>query len=179
MEEIWKDIEGYEGLYQISNKGRVKSLGNDRKRKDKILKPGKTRKGYLRVMLSKKGKIKGWLVHRLVAKAFLDNQDNFPDVNHRNEDKQDNRLENLEFCTHIYNCNFGTRNERSAKSNSEVKKGVYNTKKSKPVKCFETDLIYKSSMDVQRKLGFDNSSITKCCKGKLKTVGGLHWKYVD
>ena len=179
MEEIWKDIKDYEGIYQVSNKGRVKSLGNDRKRKEKILKPVKNGKGYLRVMLSKKGKIKGWLVHRLVGDAFITNPFNLPQINHINEIKEDNRVENLEYCDARYNTNFGTAIERRAKTLSKTLTGVYNTKKSKPVKCLETDLIYKSSMDVQRKLGFDNSSITKCCKGKLKTVGKLHWKYVN
>lgn len=177
MEEIWKDIEGYYGLYQISNKGRVKSFGNDRKRKDKILKPNKNGFGYLKVCLYKKGKRKDMLVHRLVCEAFLDNPNNLPEVNHRNEIKTDNRLENLEYCDRMYNCNFGTRNERISKAFS--KENINNPKKSKDVLCIETGIVYKSAKEVQRKLGFAQSNICNCCNGKLKEAYKLHWKYVD
>ena len=115
MNEEWRDIKDYKNLYQVSSLGRVKSLGNDKKRKEKILKPFKNNKGYLQIFLCKENKRKGMLVHRLVCEAFLKNPYNLPDVNHRNEDKQDNRLENLEYCDKRYNNNYGTRNERVAK----------------------------------------------------------------
>ncbi len=123
MEEIWRDIAGYEGLYQVSNLGRVKSLERTTKRfngfkvceyKDgnKILKQSKNYKGYLFVGLCKNGKEKKYKVHRLVAEAFIDNPNNLPQVNHKNENKECNISNNLEWCTNKYNCNYGTRNER-------------------------------------------------------------------
>lgn len=171
MEEKWKTIEGYEGLYEISSFGRVKSLkfGNER-----ILKPCKNR-DYLKVCLWKKGKKESKLIHRLVSDAFIQNPYNLPEVNHIDENKTNNNVNNLEWSDRCHNCNFGTRNKRISK----VLKGCYNTKISKPVKCLETGLIFPSTMEVQRQLGFDNGKISKCCNGKLKSAYKLHWKYVD
>lgn len=175
MEEIFKDIYGYEGLYQISNLGRVKSLNYNKTRKEKILKYRKHRYGYLMVVLFKDGKRKEILVHRLVAQSFLPNPDNLPQVNHKDENKTNNCVENLEFCDAKYNSNYGTRNERVAKSLT----GVYNTKKSKPVMCIETGVIYPSTNEVQRQLGFSRGNISQCCNGKKNTSYKYHWKYVD
>lgn len=175
MEEIFKDIEGFEGLYQISNLGRVKSINYNKTRKEKILKYRKHRYGYLMVVLFKDGKRKEILVHRLVAQAFLPNPDNLPQVNHKDENKTNNCVENLEFCDAKYNSNYGTRNERVAKSLT----GVYNTKKSKPVMCIETGVIYPSTNEVQRQLGFSRGNISQCCNGKKNTSYKYHWKYVD
>ena len=115
--EIWKDIEGYEGLYQISSYGRIKSLrdhhGNYR---EKILKQGTRKDGYKNTALSKDGKLKTYSVHRLVAAAFLDNPNNYPCVNHKDEQKYNNYVENLEWCTSKYNCNYGTKSERQSKA---------------------------------------------------------------
>ena len=172
-EEIWKTIPEFPN-YQVSNLGRIKSLGNDRTRKEKILKPGKNKIGYMTVVLSKDRYKKSYYLHRLVAEAFLNNPYNLPQINHINEIKEDNRVENLEYCTAKYNCNFGTRNERRAKK----QKGVYNTKKSKKVKCIETGKIYPSTMEIQRQFGFAQSHISSCCLGKLKSCYGYRWKYV-
>lgn len=118
MEEIWKDIPDYEGLYQASNLGRVRSLGQTQTRsngraicevhiKGKILKPSLDgTKRYYGVSLCKNKKIKRHMVHRLIAKTFLDNPNNYIDVNHKDENKQNNRLENLEWCTHSYNVSY-------------------------------------------------------------------------
>lgn len=164
--EIWKDIKDYEGLYQISNLGRVKSIKFG---KEKILKGSKDKDSYLVVSLYKEGKQKNYYIHRLVATAFIDNPNNLPQVNHSNEDKTDNRVENLEWCDSKYNINYGSRNERMAKA------------KSIPILQFNKDgeFIRKwdSAIEVKNELGFDNSHISKCCKGKLKSVGGFKWRY--
>ena len=170
--EIWKDIKGYEGLYQVSNRGRVKSLWFG---KENILKPGSCR-GYLHIGLSKNGEYKQYMVHRLVAQAFLSNPNNLSVINHKDENKTNNSIENLEWCDHKYNINFGTRNQRCAEK-------MTNGKLSKPVLQYEKSgefvREWKSTRDVQRNLGFANSSISRCCNGKLKTSYGFIWKYKD
>ena len=118
--EIWKDIEGYEGRYQISNRGNVKSLNYNHNGKEKILKPIINNKhGYAYVGLHLEGKTKNYYIHRLVAIAFIPNPDNLPEVNHRDENKENNTVENLEWCDRAYNCNYGTHNKRI----SDTKKG--------------------------------------------------------
>lgn len=166
MIEVWKDIKDYEG-YQVSNEGNVKSLGNDRTRKEKLLKPAKNKDGYLRVGLSKNNKRKFYFIHRLVAQAFSPNPDNLPEINHRDEDKTNNNVANLEWCDHRYNNNYGTRNERVAE------------KTSKQVLCVETGVVYPSTHQVQRELGFAQSNISSACNGRYKTCGGFHWRYVS
>lgn len=118
MEE-WKNIIGYEGLYEVSNKGNVRNV-----RRNTLLKLSKNYYGYIRVALSKNG-IKTWLrVHRLVAQAFLPNPDNLPQINHKDEDKLNNCVENLEWCTAKYNNNYGDRLKKSI--NTKIKNGYVN-----------------------------------------------------
>ena len=181
--EIWKDIPGYENFYQISNIGRVKSLKRKVKKlygyktiSEKILKPIKNSKGYFIVNLYKENKMKSMKLHRLVAEAFIDNPENLPQINHKNERKEDNRVTNLEFCDARYNTNFGTRNERAGIAISKV--NTNNPKRSKAVKCIETNQIYPSTMEVSRRFGFNPSCIAKCCRGEIKSSYKLHWKYV-
>ena len=114
-EEIWKPIEGYEGQYEISSYGRVKSLkrpyennGGIQWTKERILSPGKDKDGYLQVNLHCNGKQHQRKIHRLVAQAFLPNPDNLPMVNHKDEDKTNNNVDNLEWCDHRYNMNYGS-----------------------------------------------------------------------
>lgn len=159
--ERWKDIEGYEGKYKISSLGRVKSLNYNHTKSERILKQDKDRYGYLYVVLCTDGKRITKKVHRLVAQAFIDNPDNLPQVNHKNEDKTMNYVENLEWCTNKYNCNYGTRNERM----------------SKKVLCVETNIIYPSTREAGRQI--NSSSIVSCLKGRRKTAGGYHWRYAD
>lgn len=120
--QIWKDIEGYEGKYQVSNTGRVRSLNYNRTGKIKVRKQGKDKLGYKSVFLCKDGKNKGYLVHRLVAQAFIPNPNNYPVVNHKDENPSNNTVWNLEWCTQEYNCNYGN----CRKKMSEAHKGENN-----------------------------------------------------
>lgn len=171
MMEIWRNIEEYKGLYQVSNLGRVRSLWYG---KERILKPTKDKDGYLRVQLYKNGKAKLYGIHRLVAMAFIDNPYNLPQVNHKNETKDDNRVENLEWCNHLYNINYGTCQQRRAEKRR-------NDKLSKTVYQYTLDgkfiAEYPSGKEIQRQLGYNRGYISSCCLGKYKTAYGYIWKY--
>ena len=167
MEEIWKDIEGYEG-YQISNMGRVRSLKYN---KERFLRERKIKTDYLRVSLCKNGVAREFYIHRLVAQAFLPNPDNLPQVNHKDEDKTNNHVSNLEWCTIGYNINYGSRNEKDIRL------------KGKPVLALKEGKIcmyFKSTHEVAIK-GFDQSSVNKCCNSKMhyNTHKGYQWQYVE
>lgn len=116
MDEIFKDIPGYEGLYQVSNLGNVKSLHYNKSNRQVILKPRLNKKGYCRVGLHLKGECKDFFIHRLVAEAFLDNPNNLSDVNHKDECKTNNCVNNLEWLSHKDNMNYGTVKERIAET---------------------------------------------------------------
>lgn len=142
MKEIWKDINGYEGIYQISNLGNVKSLdryvnsaikNNSKvKRKGQLLKP-KLNQGYYEVSLIVGNNRKWFKVHRLVAEAFIPNPNNYPQINHKDEIKTNNRVDNLEWCDAKYNCNYGTRNSKIRNCTS-FKKGHIPWSKGKKLK---------------------------------------------
>lgn len=131
MNEEWRPIEGYEGLYEVSNTGRVRSLdmyvkigyGSYRLHKGKVLSPGKNKDGYLLINLHCNEKNKKCLVHRLVAQAFIPNPDNLPQVNHKDEDKLNNRVENLEWCDAKYNINYGSRKDKER--DTKIKNGYW------------------------------------------------------
>lgn len=179
--EYWKPVFGYEEHYQISNFGRVKSFDTYRKGrngsvrccKGRILKPFTNRHGYLQVDLCKNGKVKKFLVHRLVAEAFLDNPNNLPQVNHKDENPQNNNVENLEFCSAKYNTNFGNRNKRIAEKNT-------NGKLSKKVYQYTLDgqfvREWESTAECDRN-GFDHGNVAACCRGKLKKYKDFIWRY--
>lgn len=161
MKEIWKDIKNYEGHYQVSNLGRVKSIKFG---KEIILKQQQCMDGYYYVNLSKNGIAKRYYVHRLVAEAFIDNSDNLPCVNHKDENKQNNVVSNLEWCTHEYNNNYGTRIERCSKTVLQFDLNGNLIKE------------WKSLHECNRN-GFNQGDICKCCNGKRKTAKGFIWKY--
>ena len=171
--EIFMPIKDYEDTYAVSNLGRVKNI-----KTGKILKPTKETGGYMKVTLYKNGKAKYHRVHRLVISAFKANSDNKPEVNHRNEDKTDNRLNNLEWISHKDNNNYGSHNERMAatkKANGDYKK--MSDKYSIPVYCITNNTVYKSATEAARQLKLDQGSINKCLKGKYKQTGGYQFKY--
>ena len=171
--EIWKDIPNYEGIYQASNLGRVKSFYG---LKEKILKPGILNNGYYRVILCKQSIKKTYLVHRLVWETFNGTIPEGLQVNHINEVKIDNRLSNLNLMTQKENINWGTRNERIAKKQ-------INGKCSKSVLQFTLDDIlvkeYPSTKQAERETGFANQHINACCNGKYKQAYGYKWRYKE
>ena len=177
-EEIWKDIEGYEGIYQISNYGRVKSLERwvkigDNKR---IIKSGiRTIKinnsGYNIISLFKDGKEKTCLIHRLVAEAFIPNPENLPEINHKDENKTNNRVDNLEWCTHEYNTKHGTRIERMG------------LKHRKPVVQLNANNeiigIFDGAVSAGEKLNIDRRGISKCCRNPKLSLKGHRFKFLE
>ena len=177
--EIWKDIPNYEGIYQASNLGQVKSLKKKKKKKngslvtvkERILKLKLTHRGYYRVDLWKQSIGKHYKVHRLVWEAFNGPIPEGLQVNHINEVKTDNRLSNLNLMTCKENSNWGTGIERRAK------------KQSKAVLQFTLDNIlvkeYPSTHQVERETGFNQSHICACCNGKYKTAYNYIWKYKE
>lgn len=183
MEEQWKDIENYEGLYQVSNLGRVRSLDrlvrnynrwhieHTKLIKGVVLKQSTDKYGYKRVYLSKYGCEKFVLVSRLVAKAFIPNPQNLPEVNHKSEVKTDNCVENLEWCDGEYNRNYGTRAIRAAK------------KRRKPVIQSTLDgvqiMCWFSVTDASNNTNTAITGISHCLKGKRNKAGGFKWKYAS
>lgn len=175
--EIWKDIKGYEGLYQVSNMGRVKSLGNDKTRKERILNLKPKSNGYIEVTLYKNSEREYKYVHRLVAEHFLPNPDNLPQVNHKIDDfehRSDNRVENLEWCTAKYNNNYGTRKEKASKT----RKG----KNCKKIQCIETCEIFEGAQDVINRM-FNGKGLPNYIRaninGQRKSAYGYHFKYIE
>lgn len=177
-QEIWKDIKGYEELYQVSNMGRIKSLKRKAKNKngyritnEKIIKPVLTSTcKYYTVGLCKNKKRKILLVHRLVAQAFIPNPNNYKEVNHKDENKQNNNVNNLEWCNHQYNMHYGkclkmiSINQHRKKINQYDLEGNF-------IKQWE------SVSDIKKELNITN--IASCCKGRYKQCNGYIWKYVN
>lgn len=179
--EIWKSLDFIDyPNYAVSNFGNVKSfIDNHLNYREKILKPIK-RSNYLQVGLHKDGKTKHFLVHRLVALAFIPNPNNLPEINHKDENPLNNCVENLEFCDRKYNVNYGTAIKRRA----EKLKGVFNRQYcSKPVNQYTKEGVlvgsYPSTNEAQRQTGFDQGFISKCCNGKRQQAYGFVWRYLD
>lgn len=205
--EEWKDVENYEGLYQVSNLGKVKSLkDNNGKPREKIMKQEKTKNGYLRIMLCKNGKRERFLVHRLVAQAFLENPSNLPCVNHIDENKENNQVDNLEWCTYQYNLTYGTCQQRRVE-NTDWKVKVANTdykaivvkidykaigrknaeKLSRQVFQYTLDgelvAIWQSTRECGRN-GFNLGAVAACCRNCFNREGnnvykGFIWSYTE
>lgn len=200
MEE-WKNVVGYEQLYLISNYGRVKSI-----RRNNIMKPRTDQNGYLRIGLRKNGQ-KQYFVHRLVAEAFIPNPNNYSQVNHKDECKTNNHVENLEWCTAKYNSNYGTHIQRVIKNtdyskidykarhdhtdyakryiNTDYKKIGQLTKERFSKRVVRFSLLgekiddFPSAREASRILGIDHKGIVNCCNGKYKTSNGFIWEYDD
>ena len=177
--EIWKDIPGYEGLYQASTMGRIRSLNYKRTGKVKIL-TQYTYNGYKSLNLHKGKQQKSEWVHRLVAKTWLPNPYNYPQINHKDENPSNNAVSNLEWCSPKHNANWGTRNIRTAitqrnnaDTNKQYKKTYQYTKDGILVN------VWVSANDAAKNLGISSSNIVRCCNNvpRYKTAGGFIWKY--
>jgi len=173
--EQWEDVQGYEGIYQVSSLGRVKSLsrtvvtnGTCRKINEKILKDNIDKHGYVYYFLYKNGKCQRVKCHRLVAKTFLDNPNGYNLINHKDENKRNNAISNLEWCDPAYNLNYGNRSKKYMK----------------PVLMIDSDskeVIRKfdSLKQVETELHISHSKVSAVCYGKRKTAGGFCWRFAD
>ena len=155
-----KDITGYEGLYAVTSCGRVWSY------KRKMFLKQADSYGYRQVCLTKDGKQRNYLVHRLVCAAYHENPNSLPEVNHRDENKANNSINNLEWCDGKYNTNYGTCIQRRAKA-----QGI-------PVVCIELDRVFDSISEAAKAFNVSHSALSKCLSGRGKTSGGYHWKYL-
>lgn len=170
--EVWRDIAGYEGIYQVSNMGRVKSLdritSNGQRRKGQIILPRKNKCGYYQICLSKNNVKHSDRINRLVATAFIPNPQRLPEVNHINENLLDNTVYNLEWCDRKTNINHGTRTERAAE---KLSKPVVGTRISDG-----SVIEFKSSSEAGRN-GFCQSAVSRCCRKVKPQYKGYIWKF--
>lgn len=176
MEVECRDIVGFEKYYQVSRDGRIFSKGRTGVRKNgwimncrpmELVQKDNGR-GYMTVMLYDEHKGHRFYVHRLVAKAFVDNPYNLPQVNHKDENKSNNNADNLEWCDARYNLTYGTHIERVVKANSRpVIQYTIN---------WEYVAEYPSAMEAMRQTGIKQGTISQCCKGQKQTAGGYKWK---
>lgn len=175
MLEIWKDIEGYNGFYEISNLGNCKThyaIGSGKYTKEgRLLKPVKCSNGYSEYQLRINGERRCCLAHRLVAEAFIDNPMNKPEVNHKDEDIRNNYADNLEWVTSKENANYGTRNERSA-----IPKRIKVVKLDSNLNLLQT---YNSLEQAGNDNNVGSECITRVCKGKQHYSNGFKWMYLD
>lgn len=165
--ENWKDIKGYEGLYQVSDCGRVKSLGRKKGGgiSDRYI-GNENKQGYVTVGLSKDGRVKNWQVHRLVYETFVGKIPNGMVINHKDENPSNNRIGNLEVYTSKENANYGNRNLKLSHQNGKI------------VECIETGERFRSASFAAKKLGLSQGHISSCCRGERHTTGGYHFKYI-
>lgn len=180
MQEIWKDILGYEGKYQVSNLGNIKNLKYLNSNKTKLMCLKKHNKGYKQVELSKNHKTKTYLVHRLVAQAFIPNPNNYPLINHKDFNKQNNNVENLEWCNQSQNMKHSCSKIRET---CFTRKVTSHTPKKLFSKIFQYDkdnnLIkdWENICEIKNTLNYHPTSIKECCEGKRKQAYGYKWQY--
>lgn len=170
MEEQWKEIYGFNVLYEISNLGRVRTKYTKGKvycKDYNYLIPVDNGNGYLKFNWKSKNKNHTVYLHRLVAEAFIDNPKGYKEVNHIDEDKTNNCVNNLEWCDHQYNSKFGTKNERAKK------------KRQRDILCIDTGIIYHTLQEIVNEYNVSKTAISNCLHGRCKTCAGKHWRYAD
>ena len=184
MEEIWKDIDGYDGEYQVSNLGNVRSLNYMRRKETRELSK-KNIKGYPYVILYKNTKIQRKRIHRLVAEAFIPNPNNLPEVNHKDENKANNRVDNLEWCTHQYNFQY-TYNRHPEHKQRIMKEGRKSAIRTKRVIQKNEDgeiiCIYPNVHNVYNTIGYDYKSLVRRLEHSDiygKEFHGYIWEYEE
>lgn len=166
MKETWKPIPNYEGYYEASSLGRIRSVPRfGTKKNGSILKPNVKKSGYVNILLSKNNVHKTWRLHRLIAQAFIPNPENKPQVNHKNGDKSDNRVDNLEWVTVSENM----------RHKFEVLGYKMPQGKGRPIMCVETGEVFEHIKDAERKYGKSYGAILHVIHGKSKTAYNLHW----
>lgn len=169
--EIWKDVAGYEGLYQVSNFGRVKSLNYNHKKETRIMKDASNLLGYHFVNLCKAGTKKIAYIHRLVALAFIPNPYNLPIINHKDCNPGNNTASNLEWCTYLYNNNYDKHRERISLA------------KYKPVLQYDREgnfvQEYPSAKSLNELYGYNANNISAVCRGKRQTAHNYVWRYKE
>ena len=182
MEEVWKDIRGYEGLYQVSNFGNVKSLNWQGRGYPKNLTPKLLNTNRLCVQLSLGGKTKYYLVHRLVAMAFIPNPYGYEEINHIDENPQNNEYTNLEWCDHLYNVrSYLANHPNHHKERNATNK--YGKRLNMPIEQITLDgtviRVWKNSREIAIETGMSDWSISECCRGNRKTAYGYKWQYAS
>lgn len=168
--EEWREVYGYDHLYEISNIGRLRTKHAGKRgyvNEYRYINPVDNGNGYLRVNLMCNGVQRTVYIHKLVALYFIDNPHGYTEVNHKDENKANNNVDNLEWCTHKYNANYGTRIERGIRS------------RDKRIKCIETNEIYPSLKEASQAMNLTRSAISNCIKGRSKTAAGYTWEYID
>ena len=175
MSEIWKPIRDYEGLYEVSNLGNVRSLKRNTTN-GKVLKQGGRPNGYLIVTLCKNNKHKTRTIHRLVAEAFIANPNSLPEVNHNDGNKKNNCIDNLEWVTKEENTQHAI--------NTGLRKVIFNNPlRSKMVNQYSLNgtllHTYPSTGEAERQTGIRHGNIVKCCNGQTPTAGGYKWEYAE
>lgn len=175
MEEVWKAIPGYEGLYEASTLGRIRSVDKiatgrwgHNTRRGQLISQHHNGNGYLQVRFSVDGVKAAPMVHRLVALAFIPNPENKPQINHIDGNKANNRVDNLEWCT---------ASENALHRGEVLHKWV--GRKKRPVLCTDTGVVYESSHDAAKALGLRPGCIFQVCQGRYSRTGGLHFKFIE
>lgn len=173
--ETWKDIEGYEGMYQVSDAGRVRSLDRyvnhvtgKRITRGKIMRPHAMPNGYFTIGLSIGRRRRDYYIHRLVASAFIENKDGLPQVNHKDEDKSNNAACNLEWCDQSYNNNYGTKNKRFRASRGTAIEMISNG-------AIVREFV--SMRQAEAETGLRRKSISECCRGIIQSYHGYEFRY--